>query len=144
MGRCAVVGHSKRSQRKAPEVSEEVAISRYDHLLDILPVTIIRSGHASVFGDLPPDQRMQFNEASESATDPGALRDALTRQGVLEQVARQFPMTDAVRVYFSTGAGSVSIDTQPPWIGELVNYESAPVDAGTMHHRKGVNSGVWF
>ena len=43
-----------------------------------------------------------------------------------------------------TGAGSVSIDTQPPWVGDLVNYESAPVDAGTMHHRKGVNSGVWF
>ena len=139
-----MVGHSKRSQRKAPGVSEEVAISRYDHLLDILPVTIIRNGHAAIFGDLPPEQRRELNEAMASAGDPGAMRDALTRQGLLELVARQFPMTDSVRVYFSTGPGSVSIDTQPPWIGELVNYESAPVDAGRMHHRKGVNSGVWF
>jgi hypothetical protein len=139
-----VAGHSKRSQRKAPDVSEEVAISRYDHLLDILPATILRTGHAAIFGDLPPEQRRELNEAMASADDPDALRNALTRQGVLEQVARQFPMTDAVRVYFSSGAGSVSIDSQPPWIGELANHESAPIDAGRMHHRKGVNSGVWF
>lgn len=138
-----MINRSGRGKRHAPEVSQEVAISRYDHLLEILPATIIRTGHTAVFGDLPPDQRTEVNEALSDA-DPRALRDALTRQGLLEQVARRFVMTDAVRVYFSTGAGSVSIDTQPPWIGELVNYERAPVDAGTMHHRKGVNSGVWF
>ena len=138
-----MAGHSKRGRRQSSEVSPDVAIARYDHLLDILPVTVIRTGHAAVFGDLPPDQGRRMNEALVSA-GAAAMRDALAGDGILEHVARQFVMTDAVRVYFSTGAGSVSIDRQPLWIADLVNHEIAPIDAGRMNHRKGVNSGVWF
>lgn len=138
-----MAGHRKRSRRESPEISPDVALARYDHLLDILPATVIRTGHAAVLGDLPPEQRRRMNE-SLGAGDPGALREALAGDGLLEHVARQFVMTDAVRVYFSTGAGSVSIDRQPPWIAELANHEIAPLDAGRMNHGKGANSGVWF
>ena len=136
---------SRRGQRKSPEVAEEVALAHYDYLLDILPATVIRSGHAAIFGDLPPDQRRELNEAmASSPADGSGLRDAITRSGLLDHVARQFVTTDAVKVYFDTGAGSVSIDKQPPWVSELINHEQVPIDAGRMHHFKGVNSGVWF
>ncbi len=136
--------HPKRSKGKVSHITDDEAVAHYDYLLDLLPATIIRSGHAAVFDDMPPQQRQQLNDAMSPTLDTTDLRAAIDREGALRQVARAFVMTDAVRAYFSTGAGSVSIDTQPPWVGDLVNYESAPVDAGTMHHRKGVNSGVWF
>ena len=86
-------------------------------------------------------RRVDANEADPSDAYP---RDAIIRSGIGTIVASRFVLSGAVAKYFTAGAGSVTIDEQPPWVGELIDHESAPVDGGTMHHRRGVNSGVWF
>ena len=71
-------------------------------------------------------------------------RDALVRIRDASTVAAEFVASPPIVACFTVGAGSVTIDQQPPWLHELAEHETAPIDGGTVNHRKGVNSGVWF
>jgi hypothetical protein len=49
-------------------------------------------------------------------------------------LAGAFIASPPIIAYFTTGAGSVSIDQQPPWVHELAGHVTAPIDAGRPEH----------
>jgi hypothetical protein len=151
------------AKHKREPISEDEQIARYRHLLDVLPRTVVESAHVEAFAELsaaqrdealtgfrPPLSEIERDIVSEDREAFVALlrnaepRDAMMHTGVAGTVASQFVGSAPVAAYFAFGGGSVTIDHQPLWIQELVDHESAPLDAGTMHHRHGVNSGEWF
>ena len=96
---------------------------------------------------LPDAWRAAASDDPESLAT--MMRDVLPRHAMMHleigaDVARRFIASPPVAAYFAVGVGSVSIDHQPLWVQELIDYESNPKDAGTMHHRKGVKAGHWF
>ena len=150
-----------RRKRQVNAVSDDEQIARYVHLLDTLPSSVIEKAHAAAFADLSVDQRAEVCGRLRSflpeggAADPqpdvlaSLVRDAGPREAMMSTavagvVASHFVPSAAVVAYFTVGAGSVMIDEQPPWVSELADHDSAPIDGGTVNHRKGVNSGHWF
>ena len=150
-----------KSKRGRQAVPEEEWITRYGYLLSVLPQPVADRAHVSAFGELSPTQREGLLEevapllpdAWRTATseDPEGLatlmrdvlpRDAMLHSGIGGDVIRRFIASGPVRTYFAVGVGSVSIDQQPLWVQELIHHESNPIDAGTMHHRKGVGDGT--
>lgn len=151
------------SKRKPQAVTEDEWITRYGYLVSVVPQPVADRAHIAAFGELSSSQREGLLEevgpllpdAWRTATsdDPEALatlvrdvlpRDAMMHSAIGGAVAQLFIASGPVRTYFAVGVGSVSIDQQPLWVQELIHHESNPIDAGTMHHRKGVNSGHWF
>jgi len=154
------VANSKHERQAVPQ---DELITRYGYLLSVLPQAVADRAHHAAFGELSRTQREGLLEeiapllpdAWRAATsdDPEALstlmrdvlpRDAMLHSGIGEEFARRFIASGPVRAYFAVGVGSVTIDQQPAWVQDLIHHESNPIDAGTMHHRKGVNSGHWF
>jgi len=154
------VGSAK--QKREP-VTEDEQIARYRYLLDVLPRSVVESAHVEAFAELSMTQRdealtgfrpllrdveraiiSEDREAFAALVRNSEPRDAMVRTGVAATVASEFVRSAPVTAYFAFGSGSVTIDRQPLWIQELVDHESNPLDAGTMHHRHGVNSGEWF
>jgi hypothetical protein len=152
-----------KSKHKRQTVPEDEWITRYGYLLSVVPQPVADRAHFEAFGGLSSTQREGLLEEvapvlpdwARAATteDPQALavlmRDGLPRDAMLHssiggEMARRFIGSGPVRAYFAVGVGSVTIDQQPLWVQELIDHESNPIDAGTMHHRKGVNSGHWF
>jgi hypothetical protein len=154
-----------RSERARPAVPEDEWITRYGFLISVLPRFVADRAHVAAFEQLSPTQREGLLEevgsvlpnAWRAATseDPGALatlmrdllpRDAMLHSGTGGKIARLCIASEPVAEYFAVGVGSATIDEQPLWVQELVHYESNPLDAGTMHHRKGVGDGsgpIW-
>lgn len=138
-------------------------ISRYGYLIGVLPRGVADRAHAEAFGGLTLTQREGLLEEvapvmpdawrTAASEDPEALaalmrdvlpRDAMMHSQIGEAVAGRFIVSAPVAAFFAVGGGSVSIDQQPAWVQELIDHESNPLDAGTMHHRKGVISLHWF
>lgn len=157
------VASSKHKQKAAQGVGEDELTVRYRHLQGMLPRSVVDSAHAAAFAELSAAQRHDLvkelrpllSDAERDATseDPEALAalahdvetpDAMMRAGIEGAVASGFVLSAPVARYFATGAGSLTIDQQPLWIQQLIDHEANPIDGGTMHHRKGVNSGTWF
>jgi len=149
-------------KRQVP-VPEQEQIARYSFLIDKLPSAVIEKAHAAAFTELSADQRevvfrrlrplLSGGDGEASVPEPDALasivraagpRDAVISTGVAGVIASEFIRSAPVVAYFAVGAGSVTIDEQPPWVSELVDHDAAPIDGGTVNHRKGVNSGHWF
>ena len=150
-------------RRDIHDVPEHELITRYGYLLATLPHALVERIHATVFSGLSVPQcriitdriRPELSDAARRtiSEDPALLaemvrrtepHDAMTRTALAGVVARWFVRDPAVASYFSGGVGSVWIDQQPLWIQELVDHESAPLDAGTMQHRKGLHFGRWY
>ena len=154
----------KRSHDKRRAASEDEQIARYRYLLEALPRTVVEGAHAAAFAELSVPQRHEVRDRlrpllsdpappSASSDEPAALaalvndpqaREALLGSSVAGVVAAGFVASYPVAHYFDDGAGSVTIDQQPPWVQELVGHDSAPINAGTINHRKGVDSGHWI
>jgi hypothetical protein len=150
-----------KSKHGRQAVSEDEWFTRYGYLLSVLPQPVSDRAHISAFGELSPTQREGLLEEVAPllpdawrgviSEDPEGLatlmrdvlpRDAMLHSGIGEEVARRFIASGPVRAYFAVGVGSVSIDQQPLWVQELIHHESNPMDAGTMHHRKGAGDGL--
>lgn len=144
-------------------ISEDEQIARYAYLLGNVPASVADNAYAAAFARLSAAQRQEIIgqvrsqlpvAAQEQASDdPEAFavlmrdlhaRDALVRARGAGTVAAEFVASAPIVAYFTAGAGSVTLDQQPPWVHELAGHETAPVDGGRMHHRQGVNSGEWY
>ena len=154
---------SVHNGRRTPAVPEAEQIARYRYLVDTLPLSVTLKAHAEAFTDLSADQRAELldrlrafvpqSELDAASDEPDALatvvrdaepRDAMMRASVAGVVAARFVHSAPVVAYFTVGVGSVTIDDEPPWVSEMVDHDSAPLDGGTMHHSKGMGSGWGF
>lgn len=144
-------------------ISEDEQIARYAYLLGNVPSSVADKAYAAAFARLSEAQRQEIVGQLRSqvpvatqepaSDDPEAFavfmrdlhsRDALVRVSGAGTLAAEFVTSAPIVAYFTAGAGSVTIDQQPLWVQELANHETAPIDAGRMHHRRGVNSGEWY
>jgi hypothetical protein len=70
----------------------------------------------------------------ERTTDPRDgvdVRGMLASTGVLALVANQVLVSSAVTSYYTLGAGSLMIGTEPGWIGDTYDLGSAGLDGGS-------------
>ena len=144
-------------------ISEDEQVARYAYVLGNIPSSVADKAYAAAFARLSATQReeivgqlcSQLPVAPQDppSDDPEAFavlmrdlhsRDALVRIPGAGTVASEFVASPPIIAYFTVGAGSVTLDQQPPWLYELAGHETAPIDGGTVNDRKGVNSGVWF
>lgn len=140
---------SGRRGRKGDSISPEEQSARYGFLLDELPRSVIRSAHAEAFAALSPAQRRELlalvsaslaEDARDAACDEPDVLAALvegtdmTTSMLAGVIASAFIVSGPVQAYYTTGAGSVVIDEQPPWVTELVHHQSALIDAGKGRH----------
>ena len=145
----------KRHSQQA--ISRDEQIARYAYVLGNVPASVADRAYAAAFARLSAAQRdavvsqlsaeLPDAPADAASIDPVAFamlmrsllaRDALVRIPDAAVVAAAFVASPPVGAYFTTGAGSVSMDRQPPWIHQLGGHETAPVDGGRSHHRPGV------
>ena len=144
-------------------ISEDEQIARYAYVLGNVPASVADKAYAAAFARLPAAQRQEIvgqllsqlpAEPQEPASDdPEAFavfmrdlssRDALVRVSGVGAFAAAFVTSPPIVAYFTAGTGSVTIDQQPLWVQELADHETAPIDAGRMHHRYGVKAGEWY
>lgn len=136
-------GHAKHA------ISDDEQIARYAYVLGNLPAALADRAYAAAFGRLSMAQREQIlsgvraelpaGEGTTDADDPEAfallMRNLHARLAIVTApgaaaLAAAFVTSPPVVAYFTTGAGSVAIDQQPPWLHELAGHETAPRDAG--------------
>ncbi|HEX5857804.1 MAG TPA: hypothetical protein VFY91_06835 [Microbacterium sp.] len=148
-----------KRRRAQHAISEDEQIARYAYALGNVPASIADKAYAAAFARLPATQRREILDQLRSqvpaappetaSDDPEAFavfmrdlhsRDALVRVSGAGALAAEFIATPPIVAYFTTGAGSVSIDQQPLWVQELADHETAPIDAGRMHHRRSVDT----
>ncbi|WP_345800311.1 hypothetical protein AAIB33_12635 [Microbacterium sp. AZCO] len=144
-------------------ITREEQIARYAYVLGAVPASVADRGYAAAFARLPEGQRegivaelrseMPVPAEASTPADPEAFalfmrdlhaRSALVRIPHAGTLAAEFIASPPIVHYFSSGVGSVSIDQHPPWLHELAGHETAPIDAGRINHRKGVNTGIWL
>lgn len=144
-------------------ISEDEQIGRYAYLLGTVPASVADRAYAAAFARLPAAQRQEIVGQLRSqlpvapkepaSDDPEAFaalmrdlhaRDALVRLSGAATFAAEFVASPPIVAYFTTAAGSVTMDQQPLWVHELAGHETAPIDGGQMQHRRGVNSGEWW
>lgn len=153
-----------KRRHAAHPLSDEEQMARYAYVLGNVPASIADRAYAAAFARLPTARREELvdelrarmpDQPERSAPgDPDAfamfMRDLHARDAVVSvpgaaELAAGFVESPAIVAYFTTGAGSVTMDQQPPWVHEMAGHDTAPLDGGTMHHRKGVDSGgVWM
>ena len=145
----------KRHAQRALTSDEQ--IDRYAYVLGNVPASVADKAYFAAFSHLSVAQREEIvgqlyaelpDAPKEAASvDPGAFallmrgllaRDALVRIRSRGVLAAAFVASPPVAAYFTTGAGSLTMDHQPPWIHQLAGHETAPVDGGRTHHRHGV------
>ena len=137
-------------------ITSDEQIARYAYVLGNVPASVADNAYAAAFSRLSASQREEIigqlsaelpNAPEERASvDPGAfallMRDLLARDAMVRIrdgaiVAAAFVASPPIVAYFTIGAGSVTMDQQPPWIHQLAGHETAPVDGGRTHHRHG-------
>jgi len=137
-------------------ISSDEQMARYAFALGHAPASVADKAYAAAFRSLSAAQREeivgQLNaELMETAKIPasvdpaefGVLMRDLMRRSALVRIrdaavlAAAFVASPSVIAYFTTGAGSVTIEHLPLWIHELAGHETAPMDGGRMHHRHG-------
>jgi hypothetical protein len=151
-----------KRRRARHAISEDERIGRYAYVLGNVPASIADRAYAAAFARLSAAQRedivgqlrsqLPVPPQEPASYDPEAFavlmrdlhsRDALVRVSGVGAFADEFVTSPPIIAYFTAGAGSVTIDQQPPWVHEVAGHETAPIDAGRMHHRHGVNFGEW-
>lgn len=145
-------------------ISAEEQIARYAYVLGSVPASVADKAYAAAYAALPAEYRRdildqlrsQLPAAEDAASDDPEgfavlMRDLQARVAVVEipaapALAAEFVASPPIVAYFTSGAGSVDIDQKPPWVHQLAGHETAPVDAGKVNHRRGVNSetGDWY
>ena len=144
-------------------ISEDEQIARYAYVLGNVPASVADKAYAAAFARFSPEQRetivgalrSQLPVAPQDAAsdDPETfavlMRDLQSRVALVQirdagAVAAAFVASPPIVAYFTSGAGSVTIDQHPPWVHELAGHETAPIDGGRSHHRPGVNTGEWY
>lgn len=152
----------KKSQTQRA-ISDEERIARYAYVLGNVPSGVADRAYAAAFTRLSPTQqdeivgqlhaRLPVPPQEPAPDDPNAFarllrdlhaRDALVGIPLAARLAAEFLTSPPVVAYFTTGAGSVTMDQQPPWIHALAGHETAPLDGGRMHHRRGPDVGEWY
>ncbi|TDN90931.1 hypothetical protein [Microbacterium sp. BK668] len=136
-------------------ITDDEKIARYAHVLGNVPAAVADRAYAAAFERLSPAQREEIMSGLRSqlgdSPDPAAavpetfatlMRDLRARHAVVTApgaaaLAAAFVDSPPIVAYFTTGAGSVSIDQQPPWLHELAGHETAPIDAGRIDHNRG-------
>lgn len=151
----------RKNARKA--IDEDEQIARYAYVLGTIPDSVADRAYASAFSRLPPDDRLDIVRQLH-AQMPGAEGDVLCESpeafarlmrslharyafvGVsgAARLAVEFVASPPTVAYFTVGLGSVSIDQHPPWIHDLARHETAPLQAGMLPPREGLNVGGWF
>lgn len=143
-------------------ISEDDQIGRYAYALGHIPANIADKAYASAFSRLPLMHRqeilselgsqLEVEHQGPLSDDPEAFavvmrdlrsRDALVRVSGAGAFAAAFVASPPVVAYFTTGAGSVTMDQQPLWVQELAGHETAPIDAGRMDDRHRPNFLAW-
>ncbi len=141
-------------------ISVDEQIGRYAYLLGNIPANVADKAYAAAFARLSASQRhelvgqlrSQLPDAPQepASDDPEAFavfmrdlrsRNALVRVSDVGIFAVEFVSSPPILAYFTAGVGSVTIDQQPLWVQELADHETAPIDAGRMHHRHGFSGG---
>ena len=147
---------------KQPVLSDDEQIGRYAYVLGNVPASVADKAYAAAFAGFPAAQREDILGQLLSQLPPGAetppsddplafasfmrdlmSRDALVRIPSAAVFAAAFVASPPVAAYFTTGAVSVNMDHQPPWVHALGGHETAPVDAGRVHHRPRLDMGDW-
>ena len=144
------------------EISEDERIGRYAYLLGNVPASVADKAYAAEYARLSTGQRRELVDElcsqlpvapAQPVADPDAFamlmrnlhaRDAVVRVRGADTLAAAFIASSPIVAYFTSGAGSVVIEQQPPWVQDLVGHVIAPIDSGRAHHRPGVNSGDWY
>ncbi len=130
-------------------ISEDEQIARYAHVLGNVPTAVADRAYAAAYQRLTQAQREQIVSglrdllpASAIGTTPHdceafatLMRSLHARLAIVTApgaavLAAAFVASPPIVAYFTTGAGSVGIDEQPPWLHELAGHETAPKDAG--------------
>ncbi|GAA3200176.1 hypothetical protein [Microbacterium terregens] len=144
-------------------ISEDERIARYAYVLGNVPASIADRAYAAAYTRLSAAQRREIvgqlrselpvapqEPASDDPNEFAVLmrdlhaRNALVRIPGAAIIATEFVASPPIVAYFTTGAGSVTMDQQPPWVHDLAGHETAPIDGGRIHHRRGANSGEWY
>ena len=134
-------------------ISEDEQIGRYAYALGNVPASIADRAYAAAFAQLSMQQRQGILEQLReqllierqmtASDDPEAFavlmrdlyaREALVRVGGIGAFAAEFAASAPIVAYFTSGAGSVTVDHQPLWVQELAGHETAPIDAGQRDH----------
>ena len=151
-------------KRRHPQIaiSDEEQIGRYAYLLGNIPTSVADKAYAAGFARLSTAEREEVLTQmipampvapQEVPDDPESfgmlMRDLHARLAIMNipaapTIAAAFATSPPIVAYFTAGVGSVDIDRQPLWVQDLAGHETAPIDGGGMHHRQGVNSGVWY
>ncbi|MFS0866408.1 hypothetical protein AB3M83_03615 [Microbacterium sp. 179-B 1A2 NHS] len=150
-------------KHRLPPISDDEQIARYAYILGNVPSGVADRAYAAAFARLPAPERhrllaelgaqLPVEQQDPDADDPERFaarmrnlhaRSALVTCRSAPVLSAAFVSSPPVAAYFTSGVGSVSIDQQPPWVHELVGHETAPIDGGRMHHRKGAITGRWF
>lgn len=140
-------------RRHTHPITDDEQIARYAHLLGNVPTRVADKAYAAAFTRLTAAQRREIvgqlrshmpvappEDVSEDAEAFAVLmRDLHARVAVVGirhagALAREFIASPPIIAYFTAGAGSVSIDQQPPWVHELAGHVTAPIDAGRQDH----------
>lgn len=130
-------------------ISDEEQLARYAYVLGNVPAAVADRAYAAAFGRLSPAQRKQIVDSVRSQLPPGTpaetaddseafaalmrnlhARLALVTAPGAAALAAAFATSPPIIAFFSTGAGSVVIDRQPPWLQELAGHDAFPIDAG--------------
>ncbi|GAA3631078.1 hypothetical protein GCM10022200_12420 [Microbacterium awajiense] len=136
-------GHAKHV------IGEDEQIARYAYVLGNVPSAVADRAYAAAFGRLSPAQQEQITSGLRDRLPEGAVgttpldceafatsmrslhaRHAIVTTPGAAALAAAFVASPPIVAYFTTGAGSVGIDEQPPWLHELAGHETAPKDAG--------------
>ena len=139
------------------QITPDEQIARYAYVLGNVPASVADKAYAAAYFRLSAVEREEIlgqlsaevpGAPREAASvDPGAfatlMRDLLARDALVRirdgvVVAAAFVASPPIAAYFTTGAGSVTMEQQPPWIHQLAGHDTAPVDGGRTHHRPGV------
>ncbi|WP_157536933.1 hypothetical protein [Microbacterium sp. Root180] len=151
-------------KRRAPRpISDDEHMARYAYVLGNVPASVADKAFAAAFAQLSEAQRrvvldelrphLPAQTEAETDIDPDSFavnmrdlhwRSALARIESAPLIAAEFVRSRPTVDYFRVGAGSVTMDHQPPWVHELAGHETAPLDGGRMHHRQGMNQGEWY
>ena len=143
-------------------VSEDEQIGRYAYALGNVPASIADKAYAAAFARLSMEQRQGILDQLRAqlliarqitgSYDPEAFaalmrdlyaREALVRIDGIGAFAAEFAASAPIVAYFTSGAGSVTVDHQPLWVQKLAGHETAPIDAGRRDRRHEPNFLAW-
>ncbi len=144
-------------RRAHDAITADEHIARYAYVLGNVPASVAANAYAAAFSQLPVMQRAEIvrqlsaerldGPKEQASVDPHGfavlMHDLLSREALVRirdaaVIAAAFVASPPVVAYYTTGAGSVTMDQQPPWIHQLAGHDTSPVDGGRTHHRRGV------